>query len=268
MQPGRGYRGLEVNREEGGVVVVTIVGRDKVNSLDAQDHAELADVWKHLAEEDEARVIVVTGQGSSFCAGGNAAMEKDAAGNHAAIYRLFKEARDLVFNMIDCELPIISAINGPCAGAGLAVALLADVSIIGEDVALTDGHTKIGIAAGDHAAMIWPLLCGMARAKYLLLTSNRVSGRYAADVGLVSRAVPREDVLPEALTIARQMAAGPQLALRWTKRSMNSWLRLAGPTFESSLAMEMLGLFGPDFREGIEAFIAKRPAEFRHNNGL
>lgn len=265
MQPARVYRGLEIRREEDGVVVVTIVGRDKVNSLDAQDHAELADVWKHLSEEDEARVIVVTGRGSAFCAGGNAAMEKDAAGNHAAIYRLFKEARDLVFNMIDCDLPIVSAINGPAAGAGLAVALLADVSIIGDDVVLTDGHTNIGIAAGDHAAMIWPLLCGMARAKYLLLTSHRVNGQYAADVGLVSRAVPREDVLSEAMTIARHMAVGPQQALRWTKRSLNNWLRLAGPTFESSLAMEMLGLFGPDFREGIEAFIEKRPAEFRRD---
>lgn len=261
------YRGLRVERGLDGVTVVTITGRDRVNSLDEQDHGELARVWLDLGGDDAVRIIVVTGEGRAFCAGGNMAMERRLAGDYAGIVRTLNEARELVLNIINCDKPIISAINGPAAGAGLATALLADISIIGEDVELTDGHTRIGITAGDHATLIWPLLCGMARAKSLLLTSDRIDGRKAEDIGLVTRAVPRERVLDEAVAAAQRLAGGPQLALRWTKRSLNHWLRQAVPTFEASLALEMINLFGPDFREGIEAFAAKRAASFDGPSG-
>jgi enoyl-CoA hydratase len=233
-----------------------------VNSLDEQDHAELAHVWTDVAADDAVRVVVVTGEGRAFCGGGNMQMEREAAANYPAVVRIMTDARDLVTNMVNCDKPIISAINGPAAGAGLAVALLADISIIGEDVQLTDGHARIGIAAGDHAALIWPLLCGMARAKYYLLTCDRFDGRTAADIGLTSMAVPREAVLDEALALAERLAAGPQLALQWTKRSLNHWLRDAGPIFEASLGLEMLNFFGPDFSEGVDAFTNKRQPDF------
>ena len=189
-------------------------------------------------------------------------MEQRLAGDYAGVVQTLTDARDLVLNMVNCDKPIISAINGGAAGAGLATALMADISIIGEDVVLADGHTRIGITAGDHAALIWPLLCGMARAKYYLLTCDRIDGRTAAEIGLVSKAVPADQVLPEALALAHRLAAGPQHALRWTKRSLNHWLRAAGPIFESSLGLEMIGLFGPDFAEGIAAFTAKREPRF------
>jgi enoyl-CoA hydratase len=254
--------GIHVADPVDGVAVVTIRGQDKVNSLNEADHADLAYIWPRLSADDAIRVILVTGEGNVFSAGGNMAMEERAVGNYPAVVRLLAEARDLVHNMIACDKPIVSAINGPAAGAGLAAALLADVSVIGEDVVITDGHTRIGIAAGDHAAIIWPLLCGMARAKYYLLTSDRFDGRTAAEIGLVSKAVPRDEVFDEAHAIAARLAAGPQLALQWTKRSLNHWLRVAAPAFEASLGLEMLNFFGPDFAEGVRAFTAKREPRF------
>lgn len=256
------YRGLRVDHEADGVAVVTIRGRDRVNSLDEQDHAELTRVWSDLDADASVRIIVVTGEGNAFSAGGNMEMEKRLAGDYDAIVRTLTEARSLVFNIVNCDKPIISAINGPAAGAGLAAALLADISIIGDDVVLTDGHTRIGITAGDHATLIWPLLCGMARAKYYLLTCDRIDGRLAAEIGLVSRSVPRAEVLDEAMRLAHRLASGSQLALRWTKRSLNHWLRAAGPAFEASLGLEMINLFGPDFREGLAAFAEKRDPAF------
>lgn len=256
------HRGLTLTRPLDGVVLVTINGRDRVNSLDEQDHWELSRVWHALDDDRTCRVIVVTGEGSVFSAGGNMYMEQRLAGNYAGIVQTLSESRDLVLNMVACDTPIISAINGPAVGAGLAVALLADISLIGEDVFLTDGHTRIGIAAGDHAALIWPLLCGIARAKHLLLTCDRIDGSRAADIGLVSQAVPTEQVVSEALAIAKRLSEGPQLALQWTKHALNHWLRQAIPTFEASLGLEMVNLFGPDYAEGLDAFMNKRPADF------
>jgi enoyl-CoA hydratase len=262
MSSSSGYRGLELSRPADGVVLVTIVGRDKVNSLDEDDHLELSRVWRDLDDDSSCRVIVVTGQGTVFSAGGNMEMEQRLAGDFAGIVRTFGEARDLVLNMVACDKPIVSAINGAAAGAGLAAALLADISVIGDEVVLTDGHTRIGLAAGDHAALIWPLLCGMARAKHLLLTCARITGSQAAEIGLVSESVARGSELDRALEIAAGLAAGPQLALRFTKRSLNYWLKDAIPAFEASLGMEMVTLFGPDYREGLDAFMNKREPDF------
>jgi enoyl-CoA hydratase len=256
------YPGLELELRDNGVMLLTIVGRDAVNSLDAEQHRALAGIWRDLAADQGVRVIVVTGQGRAFCAGGNMEMERGLAGNYEAAVSIMTEARELVTNIVECDKPIVSAINGAAAGAGLAVALLADISIVGEDVVLTDGHTRIGLVAGDHATLIWPLLCGMARAKYYLLTCERIDGATAERVGLVSKAVPRADVLSQALAVADRLGSGPQHALRWTKRSLNHWLRSAGPAFEASAALELVSLLGPDFAEGIEAFMAKRPPRF------
>jgi enoyl-CoA hydratase len=175
---------------------------------------------------------------------------------------MLSEMSDLVYHIVNCEKPIVSAINGVAVGAGLVVALLADISICAADARLGDGHVKLGAAAGDHAAIIWPLLCGMAKARYYLLTGDMLDGAEAERIGLVSKALPREEVLGEALRVAGELAAGSQLAIRLTKRSLNSWLRTAGPIFDQSAAYEMLTFLGPDLAEGVAALRGKRPPKF------
>ena len=142
------------------------------------------------------------------------------------------------------------------------MALLADVSIISETARLTDGHTRLGVAAGDHAAIIWPLLCGMAKAKYYLLTSEFLDGREAERIGLVSLCVAPDRVMDTAREVARRLARGSQPSIRWTKRALNNWLRQAGPIFDQSLALEMLTFMHPDVREGVRAIREKRPPAF------
>jgi enoyl-CoA hydratase len=173
-----------------------------------------------------------------------------------------REGGDIVRTMIECDTPIISAINGVAVGAGLAVALLADISIINQDTRFTDGHIRIGVVAGDHAVAIWPLLCGMAKAKYYLMTADFITGAEAERIGLVSKALPADEVLPEALAVAERLALGPREAIMLTKRALNHWLRQALPNFEASLAYEMLSFLGPEAEEGINALREKRKPEF------
>lgn len=259
------YRGLDFERHGDGLMVVTIVGSGPMNSLDERSHWELARLWRDVGDDPSVRTVVVTGAPGAFCAGGTLAMERRIAGDHVAVRETMRDARDLVLNLINCDKPVVSAINGPAAGAGLVVALLADISLIAEDTKFTDGHIRIGVAAGDHAVLVWPLLCGMARAKYWLLTGGSLSGREAADIGLVSKAVPADDLKHEAMAIGRELAVGPQSAIRSTKRSLNHWLRMFAPAFEASLGLEMLDLLGRDFPEGLDAFEAKRSPTFRYD---
>jgi enoyl-CoA hydratase/carnithine racemase len=258
----RDYQGLELELDDEGVLLVRIQGQGPMNSLSEDDHAELATIWPDIDADPDVRVVLVTGAGNAFSAGGDLDLERRLAGDHRLIMRIAHETRLLVRNMIDCDKAVVSAINGPAAGAGLAVALLADISVIARDTVIADGHTRIGLAAGDHSVVIWPLLCGMARAKRLLLLSDRIDGASAADIGLVSWATDSDQVLVEARQAASRLSRGSQSAIRGTKRSLNHWLRSAMPAFEASLGVEMLGLFGPDYVEGINAFEEKRPPKF------
>jgi enoyl-CoA hydratase len=174
--------------------------------------------------------------------------------------RVWREARDLVYNVINCSKPIVSAMHGPAVGAGLVAGLLADISIAANDARIIDGHTRLGVAAGDHAAIVWPLLCGMAKAKYYLLLCEPVSGAEAERIGLVSLAVEPDALLPKAYEVAERLAHGSQSAIRWTKYALNNWLRSAGPTFDSSLALEFMGFPGRTCRK---ASVAARAARTR-----
>src|SRR5213075_1546856 len=131
--------------------------------------------------------------------------------------RVWREARDLVYNMINCSKIIVSAMHGPAVGAGLVAGLLADISIATPEARIIDGHTRLGVAAGDHAAIVWPLLCGMAKAKYYLLTCEPLSGAEAERIGLISLVVPDAELDAKAVEVAAKLAAGPPHAIRWTK---------------------------------------------------
>jgi enoyl-CoA hydratase len=256
------YEHLRFERREHGVLLITIDRPERMNATNERLHTELAGVWRDVADDEQTRVAVVTGAGRAFSAGGDLEMIQKMAGDYRRVAAMASEAAGLVTNMLDCEKPIVSAINGTAVGAGLAVALMADISIIAEDARLTDGHLRLGVVAGDHAAILWPLLCGMAKAKYYLLTADFLDGREAERIGLVSRCVPAEQVLETALEVADRIAAGPQDAARWTKRTLNHWLRQAIPAFDASVAYEMLSFLGDDVQEGSQAILEKRPPRF------
>jgi enoyl-CoA hydratase len=182
--------------------------------------------------------------------------------DHTARLRLWKEARDLVYNCINCSKPIISAMRGVAVGAGLVCGILADVSLAAKDCRILDGHTRLGVAAGDHAAMIWPLLCGMAKAKYYLLTCDTLLGEEAERIGLITQALDDDALDGRAVEIATRLAGGAQSAIRLTKYALNNWLRQAGPTFDASLALEFLGFDGPEVKEGLASHLEKRTPSF------
>jgi enoyl-CoA hydratase len=256
------YERLRFDRRDAGVLLITIDRPERLNATDERLHSELSQVWRDVARDSEAAAVVITGAGKAFSAGGDFEMLQRMSGDYRRVAAMAGEAAELVLSMIDCETPIVSAINGTAVGAGLAVALMADISVIGEDVRLTDGHIRLGVGAGDHAVLLWPLLCGMAKAKYYLLTADFIDGHEAERIGLVSRCVPDERVLDEALEIAGKIGRGPRQAVRWTKRTLNHWLRTSIPAFDASLAYEMLSFMGDDVREGARALKERREPHF------
>ena len=259
------YHHILFDRREHGILWLTLNRPEALNAADARMHTELVEVWRTIDRDPTVRVAVVTGAGRAFSAGGDLGLVENAYRNPEEIGRILDEARDLVYNILRCDKPIVSAINGAAVGAGLVVALLADVSIAAESARLADGHVRLGVAAGDHAAIIWPLLVGMAKAKYYLMTSDFLDGKEAERIGLVSLCVPDEQLLDKALDVATRLATGPRHAIRYTKRALNQWLLQAGPIFDHSLALEMLGFFHEDMMAGVEALRQKRPPEYPSN---
>ena len=237
-------------------------GNGKLPTAGQLGHLELSEIWRDVSADDSVRCAVLRGQGLGFSGGGDLALVQDMADDFELRSRVWKEARDLVYNLINCDKPIVSAIHGPAVGAGLVAGLLADISIASRTARIVDGHTRLGVAAGDHAAMVWPLLCSMAKAKYHLLLCEPVSGEEAERIGLVSLAVDESELLARAYEVAERLAAGSQSAIRWTKYALNNWLRQAGPNFDTSLALEFMGFAGPDVREGLASLREKRPPRF------
>jgi enoyl-CoA hydratase len=230
--------------------------------VNAAAHGQLADIWPVFDRDDAARVALIRGAGKGFSSGGDFAMIESIIDDYDTRLRTLREARDLVLNIVNCSKPIVSAIHGPAVGAGLVAALLADVSVAARSAKIIDGHTRLGVAAGDHAAICWPLLCGMAKAKYYLLTCDPLTGEEAERIGLVSLCVEDEDVQARAEDVAAQLASGAQNAIRFTKHTLNHWYRAQVAAFDASIAYEMLGFGGPDAKEGLASHREKRPPKF------
>jgi len=259
------YQHLLFQRFDPGILLITINRPDVLNATNRRLHWELSRVWLDVADDEKTNVVIITGAGRAFSAGGDLDMIEDMKGNAKIIGGMLKEAGDIVYNMLNCEKPIISAINGVAVGAGLAVAFMADIPIASETMRITDGHIRLGVAAGDHAVILWPLLCGMAKAKYYLLTADFIDGKEAERIGLVALCTPPEKLMDKAFEVARKLASGPQQATRFTKRALNNWIKMFGPAFDASLAMEMLGFFGGDVAEGVSAVKEKRQPKFPTN---
>ncbi len=255
------FPGLTFSKPADGVLQITMEGPG-LNSVNLNTHRELADVWLTIDRDPDVRVALLTGAGRGFSSGGSFEMIQSVRDDYAIKLRVLREARDIVLNVINCSKPIVSAMWGPAVGAGLVAGLLSDVSVVGRNTRIIDGHTRLGVAAGDHAAICWPMLCGMAKAKYYLLTCRDLSGEEAERIGLVSVCVDDDRVLEEALVICGELAAGAQQAIRWTKRTLNHAYRMFEPAFDASLAYEFIGFEGPDVEEGLASHQEKRSPDF------
>ena len=257
------FEGLFFERPVPHVLRITIDNPTQMNALNGPLLKSVHGVWDVLDADPLTRVVIITGAGRSFCAGGafdampDGAQEKGSQFNHD-----FAEARALVNNIVNCRKPIISAINGPAVGAGLAIALLADISVAGSTAKLFDGHLRIGVAPGDHALLIWPLLCGLAKAKYYLMTNRPVTGQVAEAMNLVSLSVPDEELQQSVLDIAVDLAATAPTALRMTKYLLNSFLRKNQDVFDLSAAFEMINFGSAENQEAMRAYRNRVPPEF------
>jgi len=263
MQPNyERYKSLTFDRPAPRVIRITLTSQLKLGVMDPDMHRELSEIWRDVDADETVSAIIITGQGKTFSAGGDLKHELKVAVSYELRMQAMKETRDLVYNILHCSKPIVSGIRGWAVGAGLAAGLLADISVAAKDANFMDGHTKIGVAAGDCAMIIWPLLVSMAKAKYYLMCCERLTGEEAERIGLVSMTVPDEEVESKALSIATNLANGAPAAIRWTKYSLNSWIKNAGPIFDASVAYEFMGFAGPEGLEGMNAFLEKRPTNF------
>lgn len=261
----QGYKYIEFDYPAKNVLRLTLNNPGRHNSLDAVGHREIADVWKEVDTDPEVSAVILCGAGKMFSAGGDFKLVEEIIESFDGRCRVWKESKELVYNIVNCSKPTVSAIHGAAVGAGLVAAMLCDISIAGRNAKIVDGHTRLGVAAGDHAAIIWPLLCGMAKAKYHLMLCEPVNGEKAEQMGLVSLCVDDDQVQDKAVEIAARLAAGAPSAIRWTKYALNNWLRQAGPIFDASLAMEFMGMGGPEVREGLASHLEKRPPVFNQN---
>jgi enoyl-CoA hydratase len=260
-EPYAAFDELLIDQPADGIVRITL-DAPGLNAVNAAAHAQLADVWPVFDRDPAARVCVIRGAGKGFSSGGEFGMIEAIIDDYETRLRTMREARDLVMNIVNCSKPVVSAIHGPAVGAGLVAALLADVSVAARSAKIIDGHTRLGVAAGDHAAICWPLLCGMAKAKYYLLTCEPMTGEEAERIGLVSLVVDDDAVQDRAMEIATQLATGAQHAIRFTKHTLNHWYRAQAAAFDASVAYEMLGFGGPDAREGLTSHVEKRAPKF------
>jgi enoyl-CoA hydratase len=252
---------LKIDRPAERVLRITLDGPG-LNAVDQDVHRELADVWLAVDRDPDANVALIQGAGRAFSAGGSFDLIDSIINDYSVRTRVMREARDIVLNVINSSKPVVSAMHGPAVGAGLVVGLLADVSVVARTARIIDGHTRLGVAAGDHAAICWPLLCGMAKAKYYLLTCDVLTGEEAERIGLVSLCVDDDEVQTRALEIATQLAGGAQSAIRWTKQTLNNWYRAQVGAFDASLAYEFYGFGGPDAAEGLASHVDKRDPRF------
>ena len=257
-----GYRGIRFERL-GAVLRVTIDNpRNDLNTVDAEMHDELARLFRELRREDEARVIILTGSGRAFSAGGDFGWFTQID-DVSAIEAVRRDGKQIIWDLLDLEVPIIAAVNGPAIGLGASLALLCDIILMADTATIADPHVRVGIVAGDGGAAIWPLAVGPARAKEYLLTGDPVSGTEAERIGLVNRVVPAERLQEEALALAERLAAGAPLALRHTKIAVNKLVKDAlNIAFDYSTMAETLTMASADHKEAVRAIREKRKPVF------
>jgi enoyl-CoA hydratase len=249
---------IEIGDVAEGVVQITIRRPESGNSLRETEHDLMGEIWSSFDRRDEVRAIVVTGEGRLFCAGGDTSLLDGVVSDDKVRINAWWAARSIVRGLLECRKPVVSAVEGAAVGAGTAIALMADICIAAEDAKLIDGHLPFGASPGDHAAFLWPLAIGINRARGLLMLGEPVTGRAAAEMGLVFEAVPAGQTLARAHEIAKRLASHDPFAMAATKTSLNALLRQNWQTFEASLALEFMCFGNKPAQEAIERAAGQR----------
>lgn len=256
------YRTIKAHND-GGVLVLTL-DRPPMNAVDGVMHAELATIFADVARDPDARAVVLTGAGRAFSAGGDAAWFQMVQDDPRAFDPVQREARQIIHTLLDLETPVIAAVNGAATGLAATIALFSDTIFMADTARIGDPHVRMGIVAGDGGAVVWPWLLGPARAKEYLMTGDLLDAATAERVGLVNHVVPAAECVPRAVELARKLADGPVLAIRWTKLSVNKLLRASVDlVLDASLALEAQTFRTEDHREAVRAFVEKRAPKFR-----
>jgi enoyl-CoA hydratase len=248
-------------KRDGKLLHVTL-DHPPVNAVDDTLHTDLTRLFARLRHESDARAIVLTGQGRVFCAGGDFHWFPQLRGAEQ-LDRLRRHATRLIWDLLDIEIPIVAAVNGPAAGLGATLALLCDVIFMAESATIADPHVCMGVVAGDGGTAIWPLAVGPARAKEYLLTGDPLTAVEAERIGLVNHVTPDDELHDRATAFAGRLADGAPLALRATKLCVNNWVKEAlRSTFDTACALELVTFESDDHEEAVAAFREQRPPLF------
>ncbi|MEO6398714.1 MAG: enoyl-CoA hydratase-related protein [Tepidiformaceae bacterium] len=254
------YETIQIAKE-GGVAVLTLNRPERLNAVNGTMHGELVRLFLDVQADAEVQAAVLTGAGRAFCAGGDFGGGADMRSKSGL--SMMQEARRIVDNLLDCEKPIVSAVNGAAAGLGATIALLCDVVVAARSARIGDPHVKMGITAGDGGAVIWPLLVGVNKAKYMLMTGDLVTADEAMAMGLLNKVVEDGEALNEAMAIARRLAAGAPFAVQSSKIAVNKYIKaISNLVLPLSLSLEEISMTKSDHREAVKAFQEKREPNF------
>lgn len=256
------YKTLEIARK--GPAIQLTLNNPPMNSVEPEMHRELATIFRRVSEDQDARVIVLTGAGDkAFSAGADLKRMQGNLENRSLWTRQMGEQREIVLSILECEKPVICRINGHAMGVGATIAASCDISVMVETAKIADPHVKVGLVAGDGGALLWPGLIGMARARRYLLTGDALTGREAANIGLITEAVPAEELDAAVDRWVSYFESAAPLAISGTKRALNAALRSQGQLrMDLDLGLETLSFLSTDHREAVLAFIDKRDPKF------
>jgi enoyl-CoA hydratase len=257
-----GYTRFQFSRD-GRILTATLTGLNPVNAVDEAMHEELARVFFDLQDDQDSDLIILTGAGKAFCAGGDTAWFKEQIDHPDRFRHIAPHAKRIVSSLLDLEKPILCRMNGAAAGLGATIALLCDVIIAADHAVIGDPHVKVGLVAGDGGAVIWPQLIGFARAKELLMTGELLTAQRAAEMGLINHAVPADQLDAKVAEVAGKIMANPRWAVRWTKTVANIPLKaLAGQLSDPAVAYEILSNATKDRVEAVAAFVERRKPQY------
>ncbi|MEM0373063.1 MAG: enoyl-CoA hydratase-related protein [Sulfolobaceae archaeon] len=266
------YKYLELEKIQDGILIIRFNRPDRLNAIDLGEggmHEEIEDVFQRVNFDRETRAVIITGKGKAFSAGGDIkyfkeVIEKSGWRELREIRRLIRMGKRIVENLLDIEVPTIAAINGPAMGLGATIALFCDITIMSKSATIGDPHVSVGLVAGDGGAVIWPLLVGVNRAKYYLMTGEQLTAEEAERIGLVNMVVPDDKLMEVSINIARKLANGASLAISWTKFSINKIIKhYLELILDLSLSLESHTFNSKDHSEGVNAFLQKRKPNYR-----